>query len=160
MPLKRHSGNSWRSTKESGSPFRTWWRARRETWPNWRELGLQWSGDGAQKERVERRRTEMMWRGLRMAPERRGLCRPPPVRILVLFFLLIEFIYLFISCELNVWVRKVRIKWKEVWKFWEETLKGVRKLRVNENKRTEYTREIKWRKKSPLEMYGDREQMQ
>ena len=33
------------------------------------------------------------------------------------------------------------------------------KLRVNENKQTEYTKEIKWRK-SLLEMHGDREQMQ
>ena len=43
----------------------------------------------------------MMWRSLRMALEkvrRRGLHRPPPVSILVLFFL-IEFV---ISCELNV----------------------------------------------------------
>jgi len=53
-------------------------------------IGLQWSGDGAWKKRVGRRRTEMMQRGPRMAPEkvrRRGLCRPPPVSILVLFFL-------------------------------------------------------------------------
>jgi len=45
----------------------------------------------------------MTRRGLRMAPEkvrRRGLRRPPPVSILVLFFaFLIEF---FILCELNV----------------------------------------------------------
>ena len=40
--------------------------------------------------------------GLRMAPEkvrRRGLHRPPPVSILVLFYSLIEF---FVFCELNV----------------------------------------------------------
>ena len=46
-----------------------------------------------------------------------------------------------------MWVRKVRIKWKEVWKFWEETLKSVQKLRVNENKWTEYTKKLM--KKNP-----------
>ena len=44
--FKKHSRNLWRSTEELGSPSGTWWRARRGTWPNWRELGLQWSGDG------------------------------------------------------------------------------------------------------------------
>jgi len=59
-------------------------------------LGLQWSRDRVQKERLGRRRTEMM-RGIpRMAPEkvrRRGLRHPPPVSILVLFFSLIEFLF-------------------------------------------------------------------
>ena len=92
----------WRSTKEPGDPSETWWRAKRETWPSWRGLGPQWSGDGVQKERSGKRKAEMMWRGLRMAPEkvrRRRLRRSPPVSILVLFFSLIEF---FILCELNV----------------------------------------------------------
>ena len=92
MPLKRHSGNSWRSTEESGSLSGTWWRARRGIQPNWRGLGPQGSRDGAQKERAGRRRMEMMQRGPRMAPERGGLHHPPPVRIVVLFFyFLIEF---------------------------------------------------------------------
>jgi len=68
----------------------TWWRARRGIWPNWRGLGPRWSGDGDRKERAGKRRMEMMWRGPRMAPEkvrRRGLRCPPPVSILVLFFL-------------------------------------------------------------------------
>ena len=34
------------------------------------------------------------------------------------------------------------LKWKEVWKFWKETSKNVWKLRVNENKQTEYTKEL------------------
>ena len=111
----------------------TWWRARRGIQPNWTGLGLQWSRDGAQKKRVGERRTEVTRRGLRMALgkiRRRKLHRLPPVSILVLFFL-IEFV---ISCELNMWVRKVRIKWKEVWKFWEGTPKSAWKLRVTENK--------------------------
>ena len=54
--LKRHSGSLWRSTKESGSLSRTWWRARRGIWPNWRELELRWSRDGAWKELSKRRR--------------------------------------------------------------------------------------------------------
>ena len=93
--------NSWRSTKESESPSGTWWRAKRGIWPNWRVLGLQWSGDGVQKERLGRRRAEMTWRGPRMAlgkSRRRGLRHLPPVSIVVLFSL-IEF---FIFCELNV----------------------------------------------------------
>jgi len=90
VPSKRHSRNLWRSIEELESPSRTWWRARRGIWPNWRELGLRWSGNGDWKERVGRRRTEMMQRGPRMALEkvrRRGLRHPPPVSILVLFFL-------------------------------------------------------------------------
>jgi len=58
-------------------------------------LGLQWSRDRALKERTKRRRAEMERRGLRMAPgkvRRKGLCHPPPARIVSL---LIEF-YLFI----------------------------------------------------------------
>jgi len=89
VPSKRHSGNSWRSTEELGSPSRTWWRTRKKTQPNWRGLGLQWSGDGAWKKRAGRRRMEMTRRGPRMALEkvkRRGLHCPPPVSILVLFF--------------------------------------------------------------------------
>ena len=85
------------------SPSRTWWRARRGTQPNWRELGLQWNGDGVQKEQSGRRRAGMMQRGPRMAPKkvrRRGLCHPPSVSILVLFFFL--FNRIFILCELNV----------------------------------------------------------
>ena len=39
--LKKHSRSLWRSTEESESLSGTWWRARRGTWPNWRELGLQ-----------------------------------------------------------------------------------------------------------------------
>jgi len=69
VPSKRHSRNSWRSTEESGSPSGTWWRARRGTWPNWRELGPRWSEDGARKKRAGRRRMEMKRRGPRMAPE-------------------------------------------------------------------------------------------
>jgi len=82
----------------------TWWRARRGIQPNWRGLGPQWSKDGAQKERAERRRMELTWRGLRMAPEkvrRRGLCCLPPVSILVLFCFSL-FNRIFILCELNV----------------------------------------------------------
>ena len=89
MPLKRHSGNSERSTEKSGSPSGTWWRARRGTQPNWRELGPRWSRDRGRKKRVARRRMEMKRRGPRMAPEkvRRGeLRRPPPVRLVVLCF--------------------------------------------------------------------------
>ena len=89
MPLKRHSGNLWRSTKESGSPSGTWWRARKGIQPNWRELGPQWSGDGPWKKRTRWRRMEMKRKGPRMAPKkvrRRGLCRLPSVSILVLFF--------------------------------------------------------------------------
>jgi len=87
VPLKRHSRNSWRSTEESGSPSGTWWRARRGIWPNWRGLGLQWSRDRDWKKRAG---TEMKRRGPRMALEkvrRGGLHHPPPVSILVLFFL-------------------------------------------------------------------------
>jgi len=92
VPLKRYSRNLWRSTEELGSPSGTWWRARRGIWPNWRELGLRWSGDGAWKERAGRRRIEMKRRGLRMALEkvrRKGLHHQPPVRSSS--FLLIEF---------------------------------------------------------------------
>ena len=102
--LKKHSGNLWRSTEESGSPSRTWWRARRGTQLNWRGLGLRWSGDRAQKERAGRRRIEMKRRGPRMAPgkvRRRGLHRPPPVSILVLSFLnrlLLIFHFLWNKC--------------------------------------------------------------
>ena len=142
MPLKKHSGSLWRNTQESGSPSRTWWRTRRGTQSNWRGLGPQWSRDRVQKEQSGRRRVGMTWRGPRMAPEkvrRRGLCYPPPVSILVLFYSLIEF---FVFCELNVWVRKTRIKMKRSLKFWEETPKSARKLRVNENKQTEYTKKL------------------
>jgi len=40
-------------------------------------------------------------------------------------------------------------------KFWEETLKSARKLRVNENKRTEYTKKL-MKEKFPLEICRDR----
>jgi len=52
-------------------------------------IGATIDRDGAWKKRVGRR-TEMKRRGPRMALEkvrRGGLCRPPPVSILVLFFL-------------------------------------------------------------------------
>jgi len=89
VPLKRHSGSLWRSTEESGSLSGTWWRARRGAWPNWRELGPQWSRDRAQKKRVGRRKTEMKRRSPRMALEkvrRRELCCLPLVKLVVLFF--------------------------------------------------------------------------
>jgi len=95
VPSKRHSGNLWRSIEESGSPSRTWWRARRGIQPNWRGLGPQWNRDGDRKERAGRRRTEMMQRGPRMAPEkvrREGLRHLPPVSVLVLFSFSIDFI--------------------------------------------------------------------
>jgi len=88
VPLKRHSGSLWRSIKKSGSLSRTWWRAKRGIWPNWRGLGPRWSRDGAWKERAEERRMEMKRRGLRMALEkvrRRGLRCLPPVRLVVSF---------------------------------------------------------------------------
>ena len=44
-------------------------------------------------------------------------------------------------------------------KFEKKTPKSARKLRVTENKRTEYTKKL-MKEKSPLEMHGDREQMQ
>ena len=54
-------------------------------------MGPRWSGDGARKERIRRRRAKMRQRGLRMAPEkvrRRGLRRLLPVSIVVLFSLI------------------------------------------------------------------------
>ena len=44
-------------------------------------------------------------------------------------------------------------------KFWEETPKSVRKLSVNENKWTEYTKKL-MKEKSLLEMHKDRGQLQ
>ena len=44
-------------------------------------------------------------------------------------------------------------------KFEKKTLKSARKLRVNENKWTEYAKKS-MKEKSLLEMHGDREQMQ
>ena len=44
-------------------------------------------------------------------------------------------------------------------KFEKKTPKSAQKLRVTENKRTEYTKKL-MKEKSPLEMHGDREQMQ
>jgi len=38
--------------------------------------------------------------------------------------------------------KKQELKWKEVWKFWKETLKSAWKLRVNKNKQTEYTKKL------------------
>ena len=65
-------------------------------------MGLQWSRDGAWKEKTGRIRTEMM-RGIpRMAPvkvRRRELRYLPPVSIVVSISL-IEFFLIF--CELNV----------------------------------------------------------
>jgi len=84
---KRHSENLWRSTKELGNLFRTWWRAKRGTQPSWRGLGPQWNRDKTWK---ERRRAEITWWGLRMALGKfRGkeLHRLPPVRLVALFFL-------------------------------------------------------------------------
>jgi len=60
-------------------------------------LEPQWSEDGAQKERAEMRRIEIMRRGLRMAPEkvrRREHRHLPLVSIVVLFSNRI-FIFLF-----------------------------------------------------------------
>ena len=133
MLLKRHSGNSWRSTEELGGSSGTLWRARRGTQPSWR-------GGGAWKERMGKRRVEMMRRGPRIflgKVRRRGLCHLPSVRLVVLF--LFYFNCYFIFCDLNVWVRKSR-KWNEK-KFWKEILKSAWKLRVSENKQTEYTKE-------------------
>ena len=44
-------------------------------------------------------------------------------------------------------------------KFEKKTPKSMQKLRVTENKRTEYTKKL-MKEKFPLEMHGDREQMQ
>ena len=48
-------------------------RARRETWPNWRGLGPQWSGNKVQNERLERRKVEMTQRGLRKSGKRNSI---------------------------------------------------------------------------------------
>ena len=82
MPSKRYSENLWRSTKESGSPSRTWWRVRRE-------LGLQWNEDGVRRRIARRRRTEMKKRDPRMAlgkVRRRELCCLSLIRIIVFVF--------------------------------------------------------------------------
>ena len=44
-------------------------------------------------------------------------------------------------------------------KFEKKTPKSVQKLRVTENKQTEYTKKL-MKEKSLLEMHGDREQIQ
>jgi len=44
-------------------------------------------------------------------------------------------------------------------KFEKKTPKSARKLRVNENKQTEYAKKL-MKEKSPLELHGDREKMQ
>jgi len=54
-----------------------------------------------------------------------------------------------------MWVRKTRIKMKRSLKFWEETLKSAWKLRVNENKQTEYTKKL-----MKLEIHRGRGQIQ
>ena len=113
VPLKKHSGSLWRSTKELGSPSGTWWRARRGIRPNWRELGLWWSRDEAQKERVGRRRMEMIRRGPMIALEkvrRRGLHRPPFVSIVVLFS---NRIFIFIYFLWNKCMSKKSKNWNE-----------------------------------------------
>ena len=98
----------------------------------------------------------MTWRGMRMAPEkvrRRGLRHPPPVRLAVSCFF---FNRIFIFCELNVWVRKTRIKMKrslkrklrKVHRSWElMKISGQNILKINEGK-------------SPLGMHRGRRQMQ
>jgi len=86
VPLKRHSRNLWRNTEELGGHTGTWWRARRETQPSWRGLGLQWSRDVVRKERMGRQRAKMKRRGPRVALEkvkRRRLHYLPPIRIVV-----------------------------------------------------------------------------
>jgi len=85
----------------------------------------------------------MTWRGLRMAPEkvrRRELYHLSPISILALFFFFFNriFYFLWIKCV----SKKNKKKMKKSLKFWEETLKNVRKLRVNENKWTEYTKKL------------------
>jgi len=37
-------------------------------------------------------------------------------------------------------MKKQELEWKEVWSFEKKTLKSVQKLRINENKWSEYTR--------------------
>ena len=59
-------------------------------------MGPQWGGDGVWKERSEKRKAEITWRGPKMAPEkvrRRGLHHLHSVSILVLFFSLVEFLF-------------------------------------------------------------------
>ena len=82
-----------------------------------------------------------------MAPERGELRYLPPVRIVVLFFYFLTefFIFLWIKC---VSKKKQELEWKEVWSFEQETPKSARKLRVNENKWTEYTKKLM--KENPL----------
>ena len=71
---------------------------------------------------------------------RRKLHHLPFVSILVLISL-IEFFFIF--CELNVWVKKSRIKVKRSLKvFKKKILKSTWKLRVNENKQIEYTKKL------------------
>ena len=87
---------------------------------------------------------------------RRGLHHLFPVSIVISFYL-IEF---FIFCELNVWVRKSRIKMKRSLKVLKRKPQkvcgswGLMKI-SGQN----ILREIN-EGKSPLEMHGDREQMQ
>ena len=38
--------------------------------------------------------------------------------------------------------KKQELEWKEVWSFEKKTLKSAQKLRVNENKQTEYTKKL------------------
>ena len=62
-------------------------------------MGPQWSGNRARKERMERKRAEIMQRGLRMVPgkfRRRELHCPPLVSIVVLFSLLLNRIFYFL----------------------------------------------------------------
>ena len=75
--------------------------------------------------------------------KRRGLCHLPPIRIVVLFFL-------FIFCNLNVWVRKSRNKIKRSLKVLKRNLKKYAETGgVNKNKQIEYTKELM--KEIPIE---------
>ena len=60
-----------------------------------------------------------------------------------------------------MWIKCVSKKkeWKEVWSFEKKTPKSARKLRVNESKRTEYTKKLM--KENPrLEMHEEGEKLQ
>ena len=96
----------------------------------------------AQLERMERRRAETMRRGLRMVlgkVRRKKLHFLPPVRLVVLFFILIVIFFLWFKC---VSKKIKKITWKEVWKFWKKTPKSMLKLGINKNKWTEYTKKL------------------
>jgi len=47
VPSKKYSKNLWRSAEVLGSLFKTWWRAKRGTWPN--------NSSGESQEEVEER---------------------------------------------------------------------------------------------------------